>query len=113
MRPDALSIPRAGLYPVTIELQRDGRILSTVLTFINRLPAAGEAADDIGPLSVAVAVGTQSTVHLDSKGTTSVDNASTIDGDDARWPTRWMRCRQQDAGNGSHCSSSARRPCRS
>ena len=29
MLPGALSIPRAGLYPVTIALQRDGRILST------------------------------------------------------------------------------------
>ncbi|HVE18618.1 MAG TPA: DUF6049 family protein [Ilumatobacteraceae bacterium] len=79
IRPDALSIPRAGLYPVTIALQRDGRILSTVLTFINRLPAADEGAPDTGPLSVAVAIGTRSTIHLDSEGTTSVDNASTVD----------------------------------
>ena len=78
VRSDALSIPRTGLYPVTIELQRDGRILSTVLTFINRLPAAGEDGDAIGALSVAVAVGTKSAVHLDSKGTTSVDNVSTV-----------------------------------
>ncbi|MEY2524063.1 MAG: hypothetical protein QOJ66_2628, partial [Ilumatobacteraceae bacterium] len=78
VRPDALSIPRTGLYPVSIELQRDGRILSTVLTFINRLPGAGEAADDIGRLSVAIAVDTKSTVHLDSEGTTSVDSASTV-----------------------------------
>ena len=79
VRPDALSIPRTGLYPVTIELQRGGRILSTVLTFINRLPAVGEDADDVGPLSVAVAVGTSSAVHLDSKGTISVDDTSTVD----------------------------------
>jgi hypothetical protein len=79
IRPDALSIPRAGLYPVTIALQRDGRILSTVLTFINRLPAADEGTPDAGPLSVAVAIGTRSTIHLDSEGTTSVDNASTVD----------------------------------
>ena len=79
VRPDALSIPRTGLYPVTIELQRGGRILSTVLTFINRLPGVGEDADDLGPLSVAVAVGTSSAVHLDSKGTISVDDASTVD----------------------------------
>lgn len=78
VRPDALSIPRAGLYPVTIALQRDGRILSTVLTFINRLPSADEGADT-DPLSVAVAIGTRSTVHLDSEGTTSVDSASTVD----------------------------------
>ena len=79
VRPDALSIPRTGLYPVTIELQRGGRILSTVLTFINRLPGVGEDADDLGPLSVAVAVGTSSAVHLDSKGTISVDDTSTVD----------------------------------
>ena len=79
VRADALSIPRTGLYPVTIELQRDGRILSTVLTFINRLPAAAEGGVDTEPLSVAVAVGTHSAVHLDSKGITSVDNVSTID----------------------------------
>ena len=78
VRPDALSIPRAGLYPVAIELQRDGRIQSTVLTFINRLPAAGESDANSESLSVAIAIGTHSAVHLDSKGTTSVDNASTI-----------------------------------
>ena len=79
VRTDALSIPRAGLYPVTIALQRDGRILSTVLTFINRLPTAGEGSVDGDALSVAVAVGTRSAAHLDSNGTTSVDNASTVD----------------------------------
>ena len=76
--PGALSIPRAGLYPVTIVVQRDGRILSTVLTFINRLPAADEQPDD-DPMSIALAIGTHSTVHLDSKGTTSLDDRSTID----------------------------------
>ena len=60
VRPDALSIPRAGLYPVTIAMQRDGRIMSTVLTFINRLPAADEATADAELLSVAVAIGTHS-----------------------------------------------------
>lgn len=78
IRPDGLSIPRAGLYPVTIELQRDGRIQSTVLTFINRLPAAGESDTNTESLSVAVAIGTHNAVHIDSKGTTSVDSASTI-----------------------------------
>jgi Family of unknown function (DUF6049) len=79
VRPDALSIPRAGLYPVTIAIQRGGRILATLLTFINRLPAADEQVDDPDPMSVALALGTHSTVHLDSKGTTSLDDASTID----------------------------------
>jgi hypothetical protein len=78
VRPDALSIPRAGLYPLTIAIQRDGRILSTVVSFLNRLPAVDEAPADADPMSVAMAIGTQSTVHVDSKGTTSLDDQSTI-----------------------------------
>jgi hypothetical protein len=78
VRPDALSIPRTGLYPATIAVQREGRIVSTVLTFIHRLPAADEADTDDDPMSVAVAIGTHSEVHLDSKGTVSVDPSSTI-----------------------------------
>lgn len=77
VRPDALSIPRAGLYPVTIEVQRGGRIISTVLTFINRLAAPDEAASDAA-LSVGFAIGTHSEVHLDSKGVTGLDSTSTI-----------------------------------
>ena len=73
VRPDALSIPRAGLYPVTIEIQRAGRIISTVLTFINRLPAARRGHDQLRALSVAFAIGTHSEVHLDSNGITSLD----------------------------------------
>jgi hypothetical protein len=79
VRPDALSIPRAGLYPVTIAIQRDGRVVSTVLTFLNRLPAAGESESGDGPLSIAVAIGTHSTIHLDAKGVTSLDDASALD----------------------------------
>jgi hypothetical protein len=78
VRPDALSIPRTGLYPVTIAVQRAGRIVSTVLTFINRLPAAEEADTDDDPLAVGVAIGTHSSVSLDSKGTISVDPTSTV-----------------------------------
>ena len=78
VRPDALSIPRTGLYPVTIAVQRAGRIISTVLTFINRLPAADEADTDDDPISVGVAIGTHSSVRLDSKGTISVDPTSTV-----------------------------------
>jgi hypothetical protein len=77
VRPDALSIPRAGLYPISIEVQRAGKSISTVLTFINRLPAPDEATSTAA-LSVAFAIGTHSEVHLDSKGVTSLDNASTI-----------------------------------
>jgi Family of unknown function (DUF6049) len=78
IRPDALSIPQAGLYPVTIALQRNGRILSTVLTFLNRLPAADESGIELDPISVALAIGTHSAVHLDSKGVTGLDDESTI-----------------------------------
>ncbi|MEP7204220.1 MAG: DUF6049 family protein [Ilumatobacteraceae bacterium] len=79
VRPDALSIPRAGLYPVTIAVQREGRVVSTVLTFINRLPAAGDDGSDDDQLSVGVAIGTQSAVHLDSKGTTGLNDAATVE----------------------------------
>ena len=76
--PNALSIPRAGLYPISIALQRDGRVLSKVLTFINRLPAADESTD-ADSLSVAVAIDTHSTIHLDSKGTTSLDPSASAE----------------------------------
>ena len=79
VRPDALSIPRAGLYPVTIAIQHDGRIAASLLTFINRLPAVDEQVGDTDPLSVAMAIGTRSAVELDSAGTTSLDEQSTID----------------------------------
>ncbi len=77
VRTDALSIPRAGLYPVTISIQRLGRVASTLLTFVNRLPAADESPGDPDPMSVALAIGTRSTVHIDSEGTTSLDERST------------------------------------
>lgn len=79
VRPDALSIPRQGLYPVSIAIQRDGKVVSTVLTFLNRLPAAGESDQADGPMSVALAIGTHSTIHLDAKGVTGLDDASTLD----------------------------------
>lgn len=78
VRPDALSIPRTGLYPVTIAVQRDGRILSKVLTFLHRLPAADEGVTE-DPISVAFAIGTHSAVHLDSKATTSVDPTTAVE----------------------------------
>jgi len=70
--PTALSLPRAGLYPVSISVQRDGRVLSKILTFVNRLPAAGETTDP-DALSVAFAIGTRSSIRLDSKSTSSLD----------------------------------------
>ncbi len=76
--PNALSIPRAGLYPISIAVQRDGQVLSKVMTFINRLPAADESTD-ADPLSVAMAIGTHNEIHLDSKGTTSLDSSATAE----------------------------------
>ena len=60
-------------------MQREGRILSTVLTFINRLPAVGEEAEEDDEMSVGFAIGTHSAIHVDSKGTTSLDDTSTVD----------------------------------
>ena len=75
VRPDALSIPRAGVYPVTISVEGDGRVLSNILTFINRLPAADEHVDS-DTMSVAVAIATHSAAHLDSKATISLDDST-------------------------------------
>ncbi len=50
VRPDALSIPRAGVYPFTISLEGDGRVLANVVSFINRLPCnwrAGRQRRDV------------------------------------------------------------------
>jgi hypothetical protein len=77
--PNALSIPRSGLYPVTIAVQRDGQVLSRILTFVNRLPAAGEATEP-DAMSVAVAIGTHSTIDIDSKGTKSLDPSAVEEG---------------------------------
>ncbi|MEP7045300.1 MAG: DUF6049 family protein [Ilumatobacteraceae bacterium] len=76
--PTSLNISRTGLYPVNIALQRDGRIMSTVLTFINRLPTEGEGSPADDPMAVGLAIGTHSAVRLDDKGTTSVDIGSTV-----------------------------------
>lgn len=71
-RPDALNVPNAGLYPVTFAVRRDGRAIAQVLSFVNRLPASGEKVD-LGAMPIAMAIGTHSAVHLDSKATISVD----------------------------------------
>jgi hypothetical protein len=71
-RPDALNVPNAGLYPVTFAVQRDGRVISEVLSFVNRLPAAADKVNG-EPMPIAMAIGTHSAAHLDSKATISVD----------------------------------------
>ena len=71
-RPDALNVANAGLYPVTFAVQRDGSVISRVLSFVNRLPATGDNVD-LEAMPIAMAIGTHSAVHLDSKATISVD----------------------------------------
>lgn len=73
--PDALSVPRAGLYPVTFAVQRAGRVVAQVLSFFNRLPAVDENVDT-DAINVAVAVDTRSTIHLDSNATISLDSTA-------------------------------------
>lgn len=51
--PVALQFPRGGLYPVTVDVQRDGGlIVSELLTFVDRVAAADD--EDKGELGVAV-----------------------------------------------------------
>ena len=57
---------------MTIALRRDGAEFANVLSFVNRLPASARTST-ASPMSVAVAIGTHSAVHLDSKATISVD----------------------------------------
>ena len=73
----ALALPRLGIYPVSIELRAGGVPLARVITFVAHVssdPATAAGA----PLSVALAVGTDATVHLDDTGAVAID-AATID----------------------------------
>jgi len=78
VRTDALSLPRAGLYPITIAVVRNGKVLAEVLSFMNRLPAPGESSATEA-MSVAVAIATQSSVHLDSNATVSLDSTTSAE----------------------------------
>lgn len=73
--PTALTISDAGLYPVTIAVVRDGSTLGSLLTFVNRLPAT---TGDLDPMPVAVAIGTHSAVHVDSKAVTTLDDTAAV-----------------------------------
>lgn len=73
--PAALSIPRPGLYPLTVALQRDGKVLASMLSFFNRLPGADES-NDTRAMNVAVAISTRSTIHVDSSGRVSLDSTA-------------------------------------
>lgn len=73
----ALQLSRPGLYPVVVELRRDGDVAAELLTFTHRLPDADEP--DEQPLLIAIAMATQRPVHYD----TSTDTAVLDDNDRA------------------------------
>jgi hypothetical protein len=73
--PDALSVARAGLYPVTFAVRRNGRVVAQVLSFFNRLPAVGETTDS-APMNIALAIDTRSQIHLDSNATIGIDTTA-------------------------------------
>ena len=66
----ALQLSRPGVYPVVVELRRDGDVTAELLTFTHRLPDADEP--DEQPLLVAVAMATQRPVHYDETTDTAV-----------------------------------------
>lgn len=49
-----LELPIAGLYPITVELRRDGRRLTRHTTFVERLAAEGSRPARTNPFGVAV-----------------------------------------------------------
>ena len=67
--------PSCRSLPGDDRVARDGTVLSSVLSFLNRLPAVDETVDT-DPISVAIGIATHSTVHLDSKGTISLDDTT-------------------------------------
>jgi hypothetical protein len=67
-----LGVP--GIYPLTIELHSGGVQLARVITFVQRDVATG--ATPAAPLAVALAVGTDAPVVLDSTGAVTIDAAT-------------------------------------
>ena len=72
--PEALQLSKPGLYPVLVELRRDGETVAELVTFIHRVPGDSERAED--PLRVAFAASTITSVHLDEKAQVIVDAAA-------------------------------------
>ncbi|MDO8361582.1 MAG: hypothetical protein Q7V88_01680 [Actinomycetota bacterium] len=70
----ALQLPRAGLYPVVVELVDQGEVRAEVVTFVHRLPTAEEDAE--APLSIAFAMSTSSPVVLDDAMGVAIDDAT-------------------------------------
>jgi hypothetical protein len=49
-----LELPVAGLYPITVELRRDGRRLARHITFVERLAANGQRPRRVQPYGLAI-----------------------------------------------------------
>jgi len=73
----ALQLSKAGLYPLLLELRRDGESVAEVVSFVHRVPADSERADD--ELPVAVAVSSTTRVALDDRARVVVDPATLTD----------------------------------
>lgn len=71
---DLLQLPRAGLYPVTIEVIVDGEVLADVLTFVHRLP--DDRVDPDTELPVALVARTVEPLRLDDDADVVVDDAA-------------------------------------
>ena len=69
--PEALQLSKPGLYPVLVELRRNGDSVAELVTFIHRVPGDSERAED--PLRVAFAASTTTSVRLDEKAKVTVD----------------------------------------
>jgi hypothetical protein len=69
----ALQLPRAGLYPLVIDIRAAGEVVAEVVTFVHRLP--DPADEPLAALNVAVAVGTTAPVTLDTTGAPSIGTA--------------------------------------
>lgn len=67
----ALQLSKAGLYPLLLELRRDGETVAEVVSFVHRVPADNEGDED--ELLIAVAVAATSRVVLDDRARVAVD----------------------------------------
>ncbi|MEO5722763.1 MAG: hypothetical protein ABIQ39_08920 [Ilumatobacteraceae bacterium] len=63
-RQDVMRFAEPGLYPLTVELRSGGTVLASLTTFINRDVDPGKPPP--APLSVAVVIGVDAPVELDS-----------------------------------------------
>lgn len=71
--PERLQLSAPGLYPVTLEVRDGGEVVAELLTFVHRLPDAGEG-DVNNDLRVAFAMRTTSPVRLDDRGDVIIDD---------------------------------------